>query len=285
MEYVAKNRTELVKKEKKSHNLYRLKIVPNLQMLFDYLYKENSAGDLGTLYQLKARLNRKDVHAKVNKSYHGTEAFFHTVVDGYVVYAAMEFFGMTSADAKLTLHVAQANDSHTLKEKRGELVNKYVLFKPELDESATLHEEIREAEAYQERYVCRFPSCNKIYVNKKPRNNHEVSAHGLTMPRENEERSPPNPKDDDGVSNYSHNIMKTGLLLRDFQDVIKEWQTRTLVEVYDASLQSCWKDQVCLGGHSASHPVKCSFITKGSTFFEMESHNKFEGGEGAQCSN
>ena len=135
-------------------------------MLFDYLYKENSAGDLGTLYQLKARLNRKDVHAKVNKSYHGTEAFFHTVVDGYVVYAAMEFFGMTSADAKPTLHMAQANDSHTLKEKVGELVNKYVLFKPELDESTTLHEEIREAEACQERYVCRFPSCNKIYVHK-----------------------------------------------------------------------------------------------------------------------
>ena len=191
-------------------------------MLFDYLYKENSAGDLGTLYQLKARLNRKDVHAKVNKSYHGTEAFFHTVVDGYDVYAAMEFFGMTSADAKPTLHMAQANDSHTLKEKVGELVNKYVLFKPELDESTTLHEEIREAEACQERYVYRFPSCDKIYVHKKRRNNHEVSAHGLTMPRENEERSPPNPKDDDGVFNYSHNIMKTGLLLRDFQDAIKE---------------------------------------------------------------
>ena len=180
-------------------------------MLFDYLYKENSAGDLGTLYQLKARLNRKDVHAKVNKSYHGTEAFFHTVVDGYVVYAAMEFFGMTSADAKPTLHMAQANDSHTLKEKVREL-----------DESTTLHEEIREAEACQERYVCRFPSCNKIYVRKKRHINHEVSAHGLTMPRENEERSPSNPKDDDGVFNYSHNIMKTGLLLKDFQDAIKE---------------------------------------------------------------
>ena len=43
-------------------------------MVFDYLYKENSAGDLGILYQLKARLNRKDVHAEVNKSYHGSES-------------------------------------------------------------------------------------------------------------------------------------------------------------------------------------------------------------------
>ena len=62
----------------------------------------------------------------MNKSYYGTEALFHTVVDGYVVYVAMEFLDMTSADGKLTLRVPQANDSYTLKEKVGELVNKYV---------------------------------------------------------------------------------------------------------------------------------------------------------------
>lgn len=88
-------------------------------MVFDYLYKENSSGDLGTLYQLKARLNRKDVHAKVNKSYHGTESFFSTVVDSYVVYAAMEFFGMASPHVAPTLNIVWSNDSSTLKEKVG----------------------------------------------------------------------------------------------------------------------------------------------------------------------
>lgn len=193
-------------------------------MVFDYLYKENSAGDLGTLYQLKARLNRKDVHAKVNKSYHGTESFFSTVVDSYVVYAAMEFFGMASPHAAPTLNMVQTNESHTLKEKVGELVNTYVLFEAEFDESTALHGEIHEAcqEASEENYVCRFPSCNKIYVHEKRRNNHEVSTHRLTIPREREDRSPPNPNDGDGVFNYSHNILKTGLLLRDFQDAVKE---------------------------------------------------------------
>ena len=61
-------------------------------MVFDYLYKENSAGDLGPLYQLKARLNRKDVHTKVNKFYHGTESVFNMVVDSYVVYVAISGF-------------------------------------------------------------------------------------------------------------------------------------------------------------------------------------------------
>lgn len=152
-----------------------------LQMLFDYLYKENSAGDLGTLYQLKARLNRKDDHAQVNKSYHGAESCFSTIVDSYVVYAAMEFFSMASPLAAPTLNKIQSNDACTLKEKAGELVNAYVLFKAELDESTTIYEEICEAETCHGNYVCRFPSCNKIYVHEKCCNNHEVSAHGLTI--------------------------------------------------------------------------------------------------------
>lgn len=42
-----------------------------LQMIFDYMYKSHSAGDPGTLFHLKCKLNRKDVDEKVNKSYHG----------------------------------------------------------------------------------------------------------------------------------------------------------------------------------------------------------------------
>ena len=74
-------------------------------------------------YQLKARLNRKDVHAKVSKSYHGTESFFSTVVDSYVVYVAMELFGMTSPHVAPTLNIVWSNDLFTLKKKVGEPVN------------------------------------------------------------------------------------------------------------------------------------------------------------------
>lgn len=63
-------------------------------MLFDYLYKENFVGDLGILYQFKVRFNRKDVYVKVSKFYYGVELFFSIVVDSYVVYVVMEFFGM-----------------------------------------------------------------------------------------------------------------------------------------------------------------------------------------------
>lgn len=39
-------------------------------------------------------MNRKDVSDKVNKFYYGCEVFFSIVVDEYVVYVVMEFFGM-----------------------------------------------------------------------------------------------------------------------------------------------------------------------------------------------
>lgn len=128
---------------------------------------------------------------------------------------------MASPHAAPTLNKIQSNDACTFKEKVGELVNTYVLFKAELDESTTIHEEICEAETGHGNYVCTFPNCNKIYVHEKHCNNHEVSAHGLTLPTGGQERSAPNPKDGDGVFNYSQNILKTGLLLRDFQDAVK----------------------------------------------------------------
>ncbi|XP_078356450.1 uncharacterized protein LOC144641297 [Oculina patagonica] len=210
-----------------------------LQTVFDYMYKEESAGDMGTLYQLRARLNRKDVQGKVNKSYHGSESFFNTVVEGYVVYAAMLFFGMASPHATPSLHLIDKKDDicTQLQRQVGELVNKFVLFQAQ-EESVLLHEDVREAEAHQGNFSCRFPSCNKSYIYEKRRNTHEVTVHGLTIPCEREERSPQNPRDNDGIFNYSHNILKTGLLFKNFKDAIKEGD--------GARLERLWKFMMLL---------------------------------------
>ena len=187
-------------------------------MIFDYMYKGNSAGDKGTLFQLKCRLNRKDVDEKVNKSYHGCESFFSTVVDGYVVYAAMEYFGMTSPDGNPTQNVPGADGSQLIK-KVGEMVDKFVLLQVQ-PEKILLEDAVRNED--HQRYRCRYPGCDKVYVQEKRRDNHEVNVHAIHIQDQNPERSPPNPRDEDGIFNYSHNILKTGLLLRDFQDAVKE---------------------------------------------------------------
>ena len=81
---------------------------------------------------MRARLNRKDVHNKVNKSYHGCESFFSTVVDGYVVFAVMKFFGMESLASIPSVNVPQAGNDKSqeraqLYEKVGELINMFYL--------------------------------------------------------------------------------------------------------------------------------------------------------------
>ena len=103
-----------------------------------------------------------------------------------------------------------------LYEKVGELVNKYVLFEAQVK----LFQAIEETESCHEGYNCSFPSCDKTYLHERRPDNHEVTVHGLTI-QQNEE-SPPNPTDGDGIFNYSHNILKTGLLLTNFQDAIKK---------------------------------------------------------------
>lgn len=94
-------------------------------MIFDYLYKKNSAGDPGTLFHLtgKCKLNRKDVDEKVNKCYHGCESFFSTVLDGYIVYAAMEFFGMTTPDGTPSKNGPDIEGTDLF----GEVLDKFVL--------------------------------------------------------------------------------------------------------------------------------------------------------------
>ena len=76
------------------------------------------------MFHLKCRLNRKDVDEKVNKSYHGCEAFSSTVVDGYVAFAAMEYFG--TPDGNPTQNVPGVDGSQLI-EKVGEMVVKFVL--------------------------------------------------------------------------------------------------------------------------------------------------------------
>lgn len=190
-------------------------------MIFDYLYKSNSAGDPGTLFQLKCKLNRKDVNEKANKSYHGCESFFSTVLDGYVVYAAMEYFGMTTPNEVPSQNVPDPGGSD-LFEKVGEMVDRFVLLHVQPEE-VLLEDALRNQDNQcQPRYRCRYPTCDNVYIQEKRRDNHELNVHGIRIQDQSPDRSPPDPTNEDGIFNYAHNILKTGLLLRDFQDAIKE---------------------------------------------------------------
>lgn len=64
--------------------------------------------------------------------------------------------------------------------------------------------------------------CEKVYIHEKRRDNHEFNVHGIRIQKQSPDRSPPNPAKEDGIFNYSHNILNTGLLPSDFQDSVEE---------------------------------------------------------------
>ena len=152
-------------------------------------------------------------------------SFFSTVLDGYVVYAAIEYFGMTTPDGTPSKN-APGPVGSSLFEKVGEMVDKFVLLHVQPEELLLEDALQSQDNQCQPRYKCRYPTCETVYIHEKRRDNHEFNVHGIRIQEQSPDRSPPNPVKEDDIFNYSHNILKTGLLLRDFQDSVKEGDGR-----------------------------------------------------------
>ena len=65
------------------------------------MYKSTSASDVGTIFQLRNLINRKNnIGNKPSKDINAFEDFFHLIVESHVLATAMEFLGMESIDDK-----------------------------------------------------------------------------------------------------------------------------------------------------------------------------------------
>ena len=62
----------------------------------------------------------------------------------------------------------------------------------------------------------------QVYIQEKRCDNREFNVHRIRIQEQSPDRSPPNPRKENSIFNYSHNILKTGLLLRDFRDSVKK---------------------------------------------------------------
>ena len=69
-----------------------------LQVIWKRLYKFSSSKDVGTLYQLRNLINRRNVVSDPTRDVTACEEFFLLVVEAHILYAAMDTFGMTSID-------------------------------------------------------------------------------------------------------------------------------------------------------------------------------------------
>jgi len=194
-------------------------------MIFDLMYHQKSISDRGTLYQLKSRLNRKDVKEEVTSSYHGCEAFFSDVLNGHILLAVMKHFGMESLDSKPTENVPleESNGIASIiqlhKEAR-KILNEFVYPEKRMSE---IRENIQQQDVSVKSYACRYPTCNRQFVRKGNRNNHEANEHQLVITDHNQEKKEEKKQaKQDHIYNYSKNVLLLGLLHRNFQDAIKE---------------------------------------------------------------
>ena len=62
------------------------------------LYKSTSASDIGTIFQLRNLINRKNIGNKPKNDVNAHEDFFHLLVESHVLAAAIEFLGMENID-------------------------------------------------------------------------------------------------------------------------------------------------------------------------------------------
>ena len=62
------------------------------------MYSASSGSDGGTLFQLRNLVNRRNVRVDPSDDVNSSEDFLLTVVEGHILAAAMEIFGMSSID-------------------------------------------------------------------------------------------------------------------------------------------------------------------------------------------
>lgn len=83
-------------------------------MLMEKFYNSASAREVGTLYQLKCIINRRNVTANSSKDYNAVSAFVDLACEGHVVSAALSFFGMNDINSQCIsiqngIHLADVN--------------------------------------------------------------------------------------------------------------------------------------------------------------------------------
>lgn len=68
-----------------------------VNLVYKKFYNTNSSSDVGTMYQLRNKLDRRDVSSDT-KSYRACNSFLQDVLDGYIIASALQHFGMTDAE-------------------------------------------------------------------------------------------------------------------------------------------------------------------------------------------
>ena len=167
------------------------------------MYRINSSKDIGTLYQLRNLINRRNITKKPDSNVAASEDFLLTVVEAYIVVAAMEVLEMkaTSDTPSKVFFPDGCQKLDTLQKKKILLMA---------------------CTAIVEKFV---------EISSPPLPNQQHTIVYTTVPESSDSNEN---TDSDLVNAYSRNLMSLGLLLMEFNDGIREGDGDRIMAFFSA---------------------------------------------------
>lgn len=208
------------------------------QILYDVLFKPESAGDPGSMcsnMNITNNINAKTKNVLDNFNY--CKDFVEVETDAFIVAAAMRHFDMTSLEDDQVVpegikNASKAKQRLWLHEQAKDILETFVM-KSQTEECRVMVETVVEA---NERKVFFCHVCDKRYFYEKSRDNHVRKQHPESMTSESvTEDSDINTTENeaDHIYNYACVRLSFGMLLRNFSDAVKEGDGGRIIR--------CWK--------------------------------------------
>ena len=227
-------------------------MVTSLQILYDIHYKGTSGNDIGTMFSNMNVTNI--VNAKTSNvldNFNSCKEYVNMETDAFIVAAALKYFGMESLET-CAEEVIPPNIMTQRKQDRRIWLHghvKNILQTHVMDEQQSKHTEIREGVEQAARPPLRALVscfvCGKEYWYRKALVNHldrEHAGHSpipdpeeMEQPRTNQSQSSEELPSDDRF-NYACVRLGFGLLLRNFDDAVKEGDGERIIRCWKMSL-------------------------------------------------
>lgn len=194
---------------------------------------------------MRNQINWRDVVSDAEKKPAQCKRFLHLVLDGRIIAAAMEFFGMKTVKDEPSNNVIpdEIKEATTTAKQEflQELIKKFLsvfvinenLYKTQRENVAALDKweicQRSQTLTVDGKYPCRYPGCQASYVyDGASRRRHEMShtppptilEEPILASAQNENEGVEDICDD--VYNYQCSLMNMALLLRNFNDATKE---------------------------------------------------------------
>ncbi|KAK3085817.1 hypothetical protein FSP39_009098 [Pinctada imbricata] len=199
-------------------------------LVYQKFYKEQSAGDVGTLSQLRNVNRRLDVHGSddVIKSYRSHFAFIEDYLDAMVTGACLHLLGLESLDSQPTSRqelfeaIPDSDKLKYIKDIARDILDKYINISQDLQDIEQQVQELDLETLHLKNmfdpstgiYTC--SACTKQYKIEGFLKRHLVQKHGWQGVT-NLQRS----EQTDRVALYHSSLMKCALLVRDTNDAYK----------------------------------------------------------------